>query len=161
MKTDRKIYRTQHQSSRTQTRRGRTASTVIHAVSGFSLLELLITLLIVATLSSLAVPAYHGYAANAQHVQAIEKIHIIAQSMERYYTEQQVMTDSFELLGFGPEISNRFYSFTISTNPEQPTWYQINAVSKPDVAANLDYKLNSLGYLRQRKKGGTNWESVW
>jgi type IV pilus assembly protein PilE len=86
---------------------------------GFSLLELLITLVIVAILASIAYPLYQGQVRKARRSDGMTFLQELAQRQERYFSDrnQYAMTMD-ELYGFASGSSTRdspegWYSATI------------------------------------------------
>ena len=54
-------------------------------MSGFTLIELMITVVIVAVLASIALPSYTGYVARARRADARTQLLQVAQFMQRFY----------------------------------------------------------------------------
>lgn len=52
---------------------------------GFSLLELLVAMMIIAVLGTLGFKQYQKYSANARHVKAADDLKIVAEGLDQYY----------------------------------------------------------------------------
>ena len=61
---------------------------------GFSLIELMIVLAIVAILATIAVPSYRQYVVKAQRKEAMAALQGLAQAMERRYAEKSTYADA-------------------------------------------------------------------
>lgn len=81
--------------------------------SGFTLVELLITVAIVAILGAVAFPAYTDFVARSNRTEAQRELLRIANLQEQYYVDSRSYTDDMKKLGLNkdPFISdNGYYS---------------------------------------------------
>ena len=72
-------------------------------ISGFTLIELMITVVIVAVLASIALPSYTGYVARARRADARTQLLQVAQFMQRFYAAN----DSFAKDRGGNDVINQ------------------------------------------------------
>ncbi len=79
---------------------------------GFSLIELLITVLIMGILASIALPNYQRHILKSNRQIALANLLEIQLSEERYYSRHHSYTDSFKDLGL--PLSHRDYWFYIT-----------------------------------------------
>lgn len=85
--------------------------------TGFTLIELMITVAIVAILASIAYPSYQDQVRKSRRSDGISKMLDVAQRQERYYTQHQKYTsDASGNLNYGvnPIPSDEGY-YTVST----------------------------------------------
>ena len=68
---------------------------------GITILELMVTLAIVAILASAAIPSYQNYSMRSNRSDGIESIHAILSAQERYYADNMTYADSLTKLGMG------------------------------------------------------------
>lgn len=68
--------------------------------SGFSLLELLIAMMIIAVIATLGVKQYTKYSANARHLKASDQLKLVAEGLDQYYLKHGTYPDfaSFEAM---------------------------------------------------------------
>jgi type IV pilus assembly protein PilE len=85
-------------------------------IRGFTLIELVVTMLIAAILAAIAIPAYSNYVRKARRVEAKSALLDIASLEERYFSTQQVYTQSLSDLGYATGspasvvVGNSYYS---------------------------------------------------
>jgi len=92
---------------------------------GFSLLELLVVVVIVALLGTLAYPGYQRHLAGSRRVAAVACLLQQAQAMERYYALKQGYQEAPAPVAC-QEVA-RFYQFSFATEPTT-TAYTLQAV---------------------------------
>jgi general secretion pathway protein G len=68
--------------------------------SGFSLLELLIAMMIIAVIATLGVKQYAKYSAKARHLKAADNLKIVSEGLDQYYLKHGKYPDfgSFEAM---------------------------------------------------------------
>ncbi|MGD2185979.1 MAG: prepilin-type N-terminal cleavage/methylation domain-containing protein [Desulfobacterales bacterium] len=71
---------------------------------GFTLVELMIVVAIIATLSAIAIPNYIGYRYKAQIAAAIAEIRILEEKIANYVVDNDDYPDSLNDIGTGPFI---------------------------------------------------------
>lgn len=67
--------------------------------NGFTLIELMITVAIVAILASIAIPSYESYTRKANRSDGLDAIHNILIAQERYYADNMEYASKLTLLG--------------------------------------------------------------
>ena len=91
--------------------------------SGYTLIELLIVLAIIATLASIAVPGWRMYSARARRTEALVALKTIHDLQIAFFAENDQYANSFLNLGFdlgGPGLQSDG-SVHKSGHPDQPT----------------------------------------
>jgi type IV pilus assembly protein PilE len=88
------------------------------ASRGFTLIELVVAMLIVSILAAIAIPSYSNYVRKARRVEAKNALLDIATMEERYFTSQQVYTQTWADLGYSGTgaltLPSGYYSVTNS-----------------------------------------------
>ena len=123
-------------------------------VAGFTLLELMITVAIVAILSTIAYASYTNQVVKSRRAAAANCLQERAQFMERYYTTNMTYLGAPDPAQCGPDI-DAFYSVGFSGTPDAKT-FVIQAV--PQGAQDSgDGKCKTLGINAQgsRTSSGT------
>lgn len=85
----------------------------INRIRGFSLVELLITVAIVAILASVAFPAYTDFVTRSNRTEAQRELLRIANLQEQFYVDSRAYTSDMEKLGLGADpfiTENGYYS---------------------------------------------------
>ena len=103
-------------------------------ISGFTLIELMITVAIVGILAAIAYPSYRSYVIRGQLVNATNGLSAVSANMERYFQDNRTYLAAN---GFTPPCvtAARYGTFTVScpTNLTATT-YQIQAVGSANTA---------------------------
>lgn len=92
-------------------------------ISGFTLIELMITVVIVAVLASIALPSYTGYVARARRADARTQLLQVAQFMQRFYAandsfskdraNNDVINQVPTNLKSSPDTGNKLYDLSL------------------------------------------------
>ena len=85
----------------------------IKRIKGFTLVELLITVAIVAILASVAFPAYTDFVARSNRTEGQRELLRIANLQEQYYVDNRAYTSDMNNLGLGADpyiTENGYYS---------------------------------------------------
>lgn len=81
-------------------------------MQGFTLIEAMITLALIAITLSLALPSYRSYVIRANRTEAIETLLATAACQERIYTR----TNAYDANACGGNSSNGFYTISVATS---------------------------------------------
>ena len=123
---------------------------------GFTLIELMITVAIIAILAAVAYPSYQEYLRKGRRVDAKTALLDAAQTMERYYTENNKYTDAVAGTTFPATSPEGHYTLSFSSNPTAST-FAIQAAPTAGGKQSGDkcgtYTINNLG--QQDVTGGT------
>jgi type IV pilus assembly protein PilE len=100
------------QTSRT----GHSTAAGPRGIRGFTLIELVVAMLIVSILAAIAIPSYSNYVRKARRVEAKNALLDIGTMEERYFTSQQVYTQTWADLGYSGTgaltLPSGYYSVT-------------------------------------------------
>lgn len=117
---------------------------------GFSLIELMITIVIVAILTAVAIPLYTSYGERARRTAAINALETMASREEGYYSRYNKYPASLTALGYANTVvitKGGYYRATIATSGA--TSYTLQAVPTAVGNQNKDkcgtFTLDSLG----------------
>ncbi|MDD5297930.1 MAG: type IV pilin protein [Rhodocyclaceae bacterium] len=89
--------------------------------NGFSLIELLIAVVIVAILTAIALPSYQNYILQSHRTEAINAVLDLASREARYYTTNNSYSASMLTLGYSsdptplPNATDHYYDLSISS----------------------------------------------
>ena len=114
---------------------------------GFTLIELMVTVVIVAILASIAIPSYRQYVIRGNRTAAQAVMMEIATRQQQYFVANRVYATADEL-GFAlpPEVADN-YDFAIEVRPaeEPPPGFEIRFEAIESQASDGDLTLNSEG----------------
>jgi general secretion pathway protein G len=114
-------------------------------MAGFSLMELMVAVLLVGSLTAIAIPAYTRYKIQAQSAQAVTDLQTINTSIHLYQTEHGVLPDSLADVASGSirDPWGRPYQYLkIDGNPSAPSHARKDFFL---IIINSDYDLFSMG----------------
>ncbi|MBB1383361.1 MULTISPECIES: type IV pilin protein [unclassified Shewanella] len=89
--------------------------TITKAYSGFTLIEVMITVVIVGILASIAYPSYTKFVAKGARADALAGLMNVANRQEQYYLDHKTFTKNMKKLGFSVDgdgnfvVENGFY----------------------------------------------------
>lgn len=112
---------------------------------GFTLIELMITILVVAILASIAIPSYREYVIRGNRTAAQAVMMDIATRQQQYFVANRAYAE-IEDLGFvlPPEVDSN-YEFAMEVDPGPPPGFEITFKAIDSQASDGDLTLNSEG----------------
>lgn len=97
---------------------------------GFTLIELMVVVAIIAILAAFAVPNYLRYGLRARRADAQQSLLRIASAQERYYSTNNGYATSLTAIGFTLTTSEKGY-YTLSLDPASTSTSKFTAVATP------------------------------
>lgn len=85
---------------------------------GFTLVELMVTIAIIAILASVALPSYNSYVTRSKIAEATSELSQWRNTVERYYQDNRTYTDVCTSTGV---ISAKYFTYTCVSTPETYT----------------------------------------
>jgi type IV pilus assembly protein PilA len=79
--------------------------------AGFTLIELMIVVAIIGLLAALAIPNFLKFQARARQSEGRSNLKAVFTAEKSYYGDQQTYYDEFSVIGFEPEMNNRYEYF--------------------------------------------------
>jgi type IV pilus assembly protein PilE len=131
---------------------------------GFTLIELIVAVAIVALLTRLALPAYQQQVRKSRRVDAINGLLDMAAREERYFSINNAYTSSPTALGYSsatvliPNSSTATYQLTPTASGTPATSYSLTAVpqgTQQNDTSCYTYTLNNAGVQGNQNASGT------
>jgi type IV pilus assembly protein PilE len=128
----------------------------LRPAAGFTLIELMIAVAIVAILSAIAYPSYRNYVIRGQIVNATDGLSAVQANMERYYQDNRTYLTTTGTPVFTPPCltSTTYGQFTVSCVTGYPTatTFQLQAVG------NTGTQVSAFSYFIDQ--AGNQWSTV-
>jgi type IV pilus assembly protein PilE len=145
---------------------------------GFSLIELVVTMLIIAILAAIAVPAYSSYVRKSRRTEAKSALLDIASLEERYFSTNNVYSNLPSDMGFPVgttlpfPVGNGYYQITTmsktdatapanSTSAGTPATFTITATAVNDQAKDLGCQTYTVTSTAQQTATGNDSANCW
>ena len=140
-------------------------------VRGFTLLELLVTLIIVGILASIAYPSYTGYLARSRRSEAQQLVVSIANRETQYLLDSRMYTNVIGATGLNANTErftctptaapttcvNLYYTVTVTVdNVATPPTFTVNAAAQGTQASDGNLSLTHTGVKERRYGVGPN-----
>ena len=85
------------------------------SASGFTLIEVMVVVVLIALLASLAIPSYQKFIVKARRTEAKELLYSAAQRQQQYFTQMNVYTtDAVNQLKVATTSTNGYYTLSIA-----------------------------------------------
>ena len=131
---------------------------------GFTLIELMIVVLIVAILGAIAIPSYRKYVVRSHRVDAQRALTELAARQERYLYSNNAYADSVSDLGGTSSMAGSYYTVTMDPASASSTTFKVVATAvgsqSDDDKACQTLSLDQAG--RQESTGSTaNDPACW
>lgn len=81
---------------------------------GFSLIELMIVVVVIAILAGIAIPSYQQYIQKSRRADAKDAVTRLAAAQERYFFTNNSYADTLVKLGFDDTSSEKYYTLSLS-----------------------------------------------
>lgn len=127
---------------------------------GFTLIELMITVAIVAILAAVAVPAYNDYIRRGYITDAVTTLGTHRVRMEQYYQDNRNYGSTGTTCGLTVPTNARYtYTCTMVAGGQS---YSLSATGATGLVVGYDYSINQTGAQSTTKyKGATVTKSCW
>jgi len=135
---------------------------------GFTLIELMIVVLVVAVLASIAVPSYRQYVLRTHRTEAKAALLNVAAAQEKFYLQNNTYTTALSAAppaGLGIAATTRNGYYTIAIGDADATEYSVTATAtgtQTQDTACASFAIDSFGVKSATKKGGgDNAAACW
>lgn len=96
---------------------------------GFTLIELMVTVVVVAILAAVAIPAYQQYVLRSRRADATSALGSLQQAQERYRANQQSYAAALSTLGISTDTSPQGH-YTLAITAAAATGYTLTATAR-------------------------------
>lgn len=128
--------------------------------AAFTLLEVMVTVAIVAILVSICYPSYQQYVLRTYRAEASSHLQILANAQEQYIADYGQYTTDFALLGWQQLQQGNRYRYRI-TLEHDAQGYQLSATAIGLQQADSDCAEFTLNHLGQRNVQSPQYLSCW
>lgn len=141
--------------------------------AGFTLVELMIVIVIVAILAAIAIPAYEHQVRESRRTEAKTALLDLAAREQRYYSVQNTFSQSFGDLGYAAAgtspasvaVGSGYYNVTVTTAVANPPGFLLTATATGTQTADTtcnSYTVDNTGLQQAYNSGGTlNTANCW
>ncbi|TDX97924.1 type IV pilin protein [Thiohalophilus thiocyanatoxydans] len=97
---------------------------------GFTLIEIMITLMVIAVLASIAVPAYNSMKQQSNRSDAVSALTRVAQLQERWYSNKGTYADNLTTIGMSSTTSKEgHYDLSLTFDDTEPDEFVVTATA--------------------------------
>jgi type IV pilus assembly protein PilE len=139
-------------------------------MKGFTLIELMIVIVVIAVLGSIAVPSYRSYILRTHRVEAKTALLNLAAAQEKFYLQNNTYATNAQLatappngLGMTATTENGWYTIAIANGASATTFSATAtaAAGQVDDSACATFTINALGVKSATKQGGGTSTACW
>lgn len=124
--------------------KGRALQVFRFPLGGFTLVELLVVMAIIATLLAIAVPRYFGSVDQSKEVALKQSLNVMRDAIDKYYGDQGVYPDSLETL-----VTKKYLrSIPVDPITESATTWAVVPPENPEKGKVYDVKSGAEGRAR-------------
>ncbi|MGY4531041.1 type IV pilus assembly protein PilE [Pseudomonas sp. TE3786] len=131
---------------------------------GFTLVELMVTVVILSILAAIAIPSYTRYVTRAHRSEAQALLNEAAAREERYYAQNNAFTSTVTNLGLRSSSGlsdNGYYQLSISTSDDTQGGYLLSATPQGSQAKDTECGTMKLNALGERSVTGSDSSACW
>ncbi|MGO4701188.1 type IV pilin protein [Dyella sp. 2RAB6] len=128
------------------------------AARGFTLIELMVVVAVIAILAAIAIPSYYRYMLRANRAAAETVMLDMSSAQERYMIDSRQYTTSNALLGYGtlPNTVAPNYTIAVATSAGPPPSYTVTATPIGNQTRDTDCGTLKLGSDGSKTASGTS-----
>lgn len=120
--------------------------------AGFTMLEILITVVIIGILATLAVPGYMSTVEKSKKQEALQVLTILREAQQRYWIGNNAYADNFDGLDFNPNDTlmgqTAIFTYTIGTSGDSQHWTaRASRTGQPGAGGNYTMQIDQDGML--------------
>ncbi|HEY4243166.1 MAG TPA: prepilin-type N-terminal cleavage/methylation domain-containing protein [Kofleriaceae bacterium] len=104
---------------------------------GFTLIELMIVVAIIGLLAALAIPGFQRFQARAMQSEVRVNLKSVYKAQKAYFADKQTYDDVFDVIGFEPEMNNRYAYFADSVGDNSGEVRVVAGVTHAPAASSL------------------------
>ena len=129
-----------------------------HLQTGFTLIELMISVVILSIITAIALPSYTRYVTRTHRSEALALLNEAAAREERYYAQNNAYTSTLANLNLRRSTGlsdNGFYQLSISTSDDTQGGYLLSATPLGSQANDVECAVMTLNALGEKTASGT------
>ncbi|MFP3874603.1 MAG: type IV pilin protein [Thiohalophilus sp.] len=131
---------------------------------GFTLIEVMITLMILGVLAAIAVPAYNAMKQKGNRTDAVSALSRIAQLQERWYSNKGTYANDLDTIGMSTTSEQGHYNLSLDFDASTPDEFTATATAtgpqQQDENCNT-FSLDQAGRRTSRDSDGNPSSGCW